>query len=820
MAAPVAPEATVHPDEVPRWGSGTTLAVGVVAAGAAAGAAVAGCHPTGAASTDAVLTALLAVALVALGSRARPLALAVTAGAALVATGPLPLRGLALVALALAGFLAVAVVAPLPPTVEEEPPEPLEDDPLPDDVAPPEDPTPPLAWRPVVSALVAALAVQVLLRLPDGGVARLSAVLALVAMVPTAVSGWRGLAAGGRRTARRLALVTGVLVVVGALSGLATGLVAASAIQSGVDGTQAGLEALRTGEQEGGIDELRAATEDLRQARTATRSLWALPGRHLPLVAPQVRALDAVADGGAETGTLATDGAERVDADELQLVDGRLDPAAVAAVGPVLEEVAAGASQVRREISSDDVRSVWQVPPVVDGLDRFGAELADAEGSAETGVLASEVGPELLGAGGQARYFVAFVTPSEARGTGFMGSFGLLTATDGRLDLSEVGRTKELNDGGKDVKEITGPPDYLERYAQFDPGTSWENVTFTPDGPTVAQVMAEIYPQSGGEEVDGVLRIDPAGIARLLRVTGPVEVEGLPYRLDATNVESFLLVEQYRLYTDRNARVDVLGDVAEAVFDALTQQSIAPPRLARALGPAVRGGDITVWLRSEAGTALVDRLGVTGAVPPVEGDGFGVVTQNAGGSKIDAFLQRSIRYLPEVDAATGAVRATAEIELVNDAPASGEPPYLIGNLVDLPEGTNRMYLSAYSPLDLVSAELDGAPIGLEAGRELGRNVWSTFLDVPPGGRVTLTLELAGALDLSDGQYRFDLLPQAMAQPDRITVLTSVTHGHIESLTTDAVDGKAEVADDGVGLVDVPAEQGTFRAVATLARDGP
>ena len=163
---------------------------------------------------------------------------------------------------------------------------------------------------------------------------------------------------------------------------------------------------------------------------------------------------------------------------------------------------------------------MWQIPPVVDGVERFASELADAEGSARTGALAAEVGPALLGADGEARYFVAFVTPSEARGTGFLGSYGLLTATDGRLDLAEVGRNKELNAAGPPVKDITGPPDYLARYSRFEPQSTWENVTFTPDGPTAAEVMAELYPQSGGTDVDGVLRIDPAGVARLLRVTG------------------------------------------------------------------------------------------------------------------------------------------------------------------------------------------------------------------------------------------------------------------------------------------------------------
>src|SRR5690606_4937391 len=126
---------------------------------------------------------------------------------------------------------------------------------------------------------------------------------------------------------------------------------------------------------------------------------------------------------------------------------------------------------------------------------------------------------------------------------------------------------------------------------RFAPEATWENVTFTPDGPTAAAVMAEMYAQSGGVAVDGVIRIDPVGLSRLLRLTGPVEVAGLPHPLDARNVVEFLEVEQYRLFAVRQERIDLLGQVAEATFAALTTGAgPAPARLARALGPAVRGG--------------------------------------------------------------------------------------------------------------------------------------------------------------------------------------------------------------------------------------
>ena len=52
----------------------------------------------------------------------------------------------------------------------------------------------------------------------------------------------------------------------------------------------------------------------------------------------------------------------------------------------------------------------------------------------------------------------------------------------------------------------------------------WSNVTIPADMPSVGDVMAQMYEVSTGRTVDGVFVIDPAGIAGLMDVTGPVEL--------------------------------------------------------------------------------------------------------------------------------------------------------------------------------------------------------------------------------------------------------------------------------------------------------
>ena len=155
--------------------------------------------------------------------------------------------------------------------------------------------------------------------------------------------------------------------------------------------------------------------------------------------------------------------------------------------GPVLQEVADATAALHDDLADRDRRSVWQIPPVLEGLDDVTEAVGDAEGSARTGALAAELGPALLGADGEARYFVAFVSPSEARGTGFLGNYGILTLTDGAVDLVEVGRNDELNTAGAPVKVISGPPTTSSATPASSPSRRGRTSPSRPTGPPPAR---------------------------------------------------------------------------------------------------------------------------------------------------------------------------------------------------------------------------------------------------------------------------------------------------------------------------------------------
>ena len=623
---------------------------------------------------------------------------------------------------------------------------------------------------PAPKALAGGLLALALLELdwPSGLAPRTAASTALV----LAVAG-SGLARLPARTRARWLAAGGGLAVAALLASAGFALQALRArdgLEDAVDVARTGLAAARDGHLAEATAALAGAERGFGTARRSLDGWLTQPARLVPGLAQNRRAMAGLAAAGEDLAAASVDASVEVDVQDLRLREGRLDLAQLAAARRGLSEVAGLVRTSTEELRA--TRSPLLVPVVADAVDRFTARLHQAGSSTDAALEIVRVLPGLLGEDGERRWFLGLQAVSEARATGgIIGSHGILTATGGRLALGPVGRTAELNSAG-DVgsRRLVGPPDYVRRYARYEPERTWQNLTLSPDGPSVAQVVEGLYPQTGNGEVDGVLLVDHVGLAALLRLTGPVSVPTWPEPLTADNIGRILLHEQYLRYPVPE-RVDFLADAARAVFDRIAGGELPDPAtLAAVLGEAAEGRHLVAHSRRPREQALFERLGLTGALPPVAGDALALVTQNASGNKIDWFLRRHLTYRAEVDPATGAVTATATVRLRNLAPASGLPHYVIGGTGPNPtrRGENRMLLSLYTPLELEAAAVDGRPVALRSERELGRFVHGTTLTIPPGGEVVVELRLRGAVP-TGGRYVLDVRAQPTVTPDEVVV---------------------------------------------------
>lgn len=744
-----APETTPRPHGSPRPPTRAVLAtVWAIASAAAVGAALSAARPTGWIVSDVIWRGGFAFVVVIAASKARRWTWLVLAGVTATAAQGGPQLTLSLVAL-LVAFLAAAF----------------------------DRRTQPIA--PIIGAAVGALAIQVLLRLDAVDPTGATALIAAAATVPVLASGYRKCSDRSRRVVRWT--VAGTFVFAGlAAVGLAVAAFTARAdLAAGINRAQNGFDAARDGEGALAARRLSRSAASFGSAHDALMAPWALPARVVPILGQQAAAVQAVTDEGASLAASASSAATDADIDQLRFQDGTIDLELVQSFEQPLRQAVTALETASERV--DDIQSPWLVQPLARRVERFDDEVNDALPDARLAIDGVQLAPAMLGGGTPRHYFIAFLTPSENRALGgFMGSFGELTAANGDLELTRSGSIEDVELPARaNGATLTGPQEYLERYGRFDIANYMGDAGLSPDMPTVAQVLSELYPQAGGQPVDGVITVDPVALQAMLNFTGPISVSGYPEPLTAENAADVLLRQQYLTFDQRSDRKDFLEEATRQTFDALTSGDLPGPRqLADVLGPMVDQGRLMVYSDAAPEQSFIEQVGIDGAYPRARGgDLIGLVTNNAANNKIDIFMDRSIDYRAAYDPATGEVHATATIEITNNAPASGLPDVILssGDRIrggDTPLGTNGINLSFYTPLGLDEAvarsALGEGAQSMDEGREFGMSVYSGRFNIPAGQTITLELTLSGIIGPSD-TYRLTVANQPTVNPDTMSV---------------------------------------------------
>jgi hypothetical protein len=638
------------------------------------------------------------------------------------------------------------------------------------------------ASAPTVRSLCVAIALSVLARSEWQPFTTASALLtaaAVLLVVATALPRrHRSVRRAVVRTTTVVASIVGMAVV-----GLVVGLVlAAGDASDGADDLTEGLRLVQSGETAAASVALADAATTLGSAAERFDSWYTAPARVIPLLAPHRDALASTTAQAADASAAAAVAVGLIDPTQLEFVGGAVDTDTIALVSGPLSDLTT--SVERLGTIAAEARSPWLVPALSDRLADAATTADEALRAVGTASAVVDAVPRVFGADDDRRYLIAFVNPAESRGSGgVMGNWSEVTATDGTIRQTASGRTSDLTIGLEQAAplRLDLPADHLARFASagaadddgiVDP-LYWSNVTMSAHMPNVGSAMAQMYEAATGRSVDGVAVVDPRGVAALLRLTGPIEIASLGRSLDAGSAVVFLTSEQYELESgDREA---VLAELTDAAMSVLTSQVIADPvAIGDALGQVAADGHITVWMRDPTEQALMERLGTDGSLPDLDGgDGLAVTFDNAAGNKADTYLATAVEYRPVFDPSTGGVDAVLRVSLMNGAPTSGRPDYVIGNLIDEPTGSNLTLVNVHTPLQFTAATLDAEPVTLATGRERGWNVFT--LAVPLESDETAVLEVR-----LSARTRLDRYGLVVRPPD----LPQSTSWRIEATDTD------------------------------------
>ena len=163
---------------------------------------------------------------------------------------------------------------------------------------------------------------------------------------------------------------------------------------------------------------------------------------------------------------------------------------------------------------------------------------------------------------------MAFQTNAEARGTGgLLGGFGILRFDNGVASVDTLA-------ANLDLEEAIAPIDlglaYDPQYAYAEPFTDFRNSNLSPHFPYAAEIWKTMFAERTGENVDGVIGIDPVALSYILGATGPVTMPDREVVSRENVVELTESTAYLRFPEDQVARKQYLQDIANAVVDKMT----------------------------------------------------------------------------------------------------------------------------------------------------------------------------------------------------------------------------------------------------------
>jgi len=268
----------------------------------------------------------------------------------------------------------------------------------------------------------------------------------------------------------------------------------------------------------------------------------------------------------------------------------------------------------------------------------------------ENGIRFMQMMPGLLGAVDPQTYLLLAQNEDEIRATGgFITAVGLASLDEGRITRFEIGDSYAVDDLTKDYPD---PPLPLQRYMEAG---MWlvRDGNWSPDFPTAAQQIQDLYHISQITETDGVIAFDQAAVRTLLKVLGPVNVPGFSDQVTADNVVDYMhqawapepekgFSEEWWL--NRKSFISGLGKILIQKLLSTRDRTVLTDLANKSLY-LFNGGHVLIYFDNPDAQAVLSDLKMDGAVHlPAMGDFLMLVDSNVGFNKVDAVIKRSIAY--------------------------------------------------------------------------------------------------------------------------------------------------------------------------------
>ena len=317
------------------------------------------------------------------------------------------------------------------------------------------------------------------------------------------------------------------------------------------------------------------------------------------------------------------------------------------------------ARNLNRDI--DQIMTVVNLPIIKQISQLLGLDFVPIKGEIKSLVSAA---PILFGAQSPKSYLIAFQNSAEARGTGgILGAYAVVELNQGKISVIKTGSNEALK--WIDEIPIKMPNEFTSLY-RSDPAI-WQNSNLSPHFPYGAQIWLALWKRQFGQNLDGVIAVDPSALSYMLKATGPITLPSGKI-LTSENLVSETLSAAYKEYEkDNAARKQYLVSIINATFKQLLSGEFSKLQMARALQRGIIENRILVYSTESGVEKELAKTRLAGFMHTTPSNQYRVVVQNIDASKLDYYLDRdiSIKSLSCGDSAEVEVLVTVTLTCYN-----------------------------------------------------------------------------------------------------------------------------------------------------------
>ncbi len=449
--------------------------------------------------------------------------------------------------------------------------------------------------------------------------------------------------------------------------------------------------------------------------------------------------------------------------------DGTINVSALQAVADSLSDSSKAFKSANKKVQGIGDTHIAQVTELVDkAKDGF----ATLNGAVDAAEKVAPVLPQMLGANGQTRNYLLYAMNNvEIRACGgFGGSQGLISVTDGQMSIGEfVPRIGLSEDEAVESVDEEDEALFGNHSNLYNSGN-----TYSPDWPRNSQRVAALWKSQYGQDVDGVVGIDPVFLQYLLGLVGNVSLPDGTV-VDGTNAAKVLMHDVYWNYPVEESD-GIFASVASAAFDKILG-GIGDVDVTKLVGAFERGaeeGRLIAWMRNDDEQNAIKETGIDASLPdpddPSADPVAGVYFNNLSFSKLDWYLNADTQIGQGVKNGDGTCSYRITVTLTNimtQEEAGKLPDYVAASAPDAARDDERLNVSLFAPTggNISDLTVEGTQFGLGAATWHGIPFYSGTVDLHAGETTTIAYTLTTSAEAGDKPLTLRQTPTCQAARD-------------------------------------------------------